>query len=131
MILRVEERYEMIEQLVDFIASREIYSELGEPILFDEGDVFFICKHGTYVHGFAAINKRKGHCFLKYMYVIPEKRGNGIFNQLYKEIEAYANKIECGCIKAVSTNMGLPIYLKNGFIIDKGFKNYHKISKQL
>lgn len=131
MVRTYTDRYEIIEILVDFIANRQVCKELGEPILIDKGDVFFIKKTGTKVIGFAAINKGSNNCLLKYMYVLPDKRGFGLFSELYTEVELYSKQIECPCIKAVCTDSALPIYLKKNFKIDKGFKNYHKISKEL
>jgi GNAT superfamily N-acetyltransferase len=102
---------------------RSIYKELGEPILYDVGDIWidnskcFIC-----------INI-KG--LLKYCYTFQEHRGKGYFSVLYTEIENYLKAQGVTEIKTVATKQAKPIYEKLGYNTTKEFINYFKMTKQL
>lgn len=111
-----------------FALSRDVYKDLGEPILFDEGDRFFVHEENGVINGFAAMSE-KG--FLKYFYILPEYRGNGVFSKIFSTVEDWAVSQGIKTIKAVSTIAGLEIYQKKGFVITHSYTNYHKIEKQL
>ncbi len=108
--------------------SRDVFKELGEPILFDEGDRFFVSEKNGVLIGFSAMTE-KG--VLKYAYIMPGDRGRGLFSKIYELIEDWAMSQGIKTIKAVSTNAGLPVYLKKGFVITHSFTNYHKVEKHL
>ena len=124
MILLAKTKEQCLSLLSEFILDRGIAKELGEAIFFDEGDFFYIKSVKGRSIGFAAINVKK-NTTLKYMYVLPEFRGNGYFGELHKALFK-----DCrGKIKLVATDSALPIYQKYGYQIEKSFVNYHKLSK--
>lgn len=112
--------------------NREVNKELGEPITFEKEDVFlYYVKKDVGPIGFAAFNVSKGVCFLKYMFVEKEHRGGGIFKELLDAVKDLAQDEKATHIQAISTNIGLPLYQKQGFEITKSFVNYHKIQCSL
>jgi len=128
MISILTERKQVSEAICQFTTSRKVLKELGEPIIFDDGDRFFIKQIQGQTVAFAALS---GKGFLKYVYVKTSNRGQGLFLELYKSVEEMAKALEIKEITAVSTLQGLPLYQKNGFEITKSFTNYHKIKKTI
>ena len=123
------EKKSIHEKVAPFAMRRDVFKELGEPILIDEGDVFFIKKDKALdICAFSALS-RAG--VLKYMFVESSHRGNGLFSELYQYIESYAIESGIKKISAVSTAMALPMYQKKGFGVIHSYTNYHKIAKQL
>lgn len=121
----ITNKKEVSDELKEFSISRKVISELGEPIIFDRGDVFCVLKENEKCIAFGAINAKKN--FLKYMYVRESHRGKGLFKEVYLELE----KLCSDKIKTVSTNNALPIYQKYGFTITKSYVNYHNLIKEL
>lgn len=115
-------------KLAGLLLSREVFKELGEPILFDEGDAFFVKEASGRVVGFSAISKDG---FLKYMYVVSDCRKMGLFSEMYEAVETAAQAFGFSAIRAVSTGMALPIYQKKGFEITHSYTNYFKIKKDI
>jgi GNAT superfamily N-acetyltransferase len=110
------------------LLSKEVVSELGESVVFDEGDRFFFEMHGKYCIGFACLSE-KGK--LKYMYVLKSERGKGIFTKLLKSVEEMALSLQLLKIKATSTALALPMYQKKGYKVTKSFTNFYNIEKVL
>lgn len=131
MVSILTNKTKVIAAISDYLLSREVFKELGEPILFDEGDRFFCKIVEKKCIGFACLNVVGDKATLKYFYVAPEHRGNGIFSELYQEVENMAIGLGAKTMKAVSTNAGLPAYQKRGFEITKSWVNYHNIQKTL
>jgi Acetyltransferase (GNAT) domain len=123
MIQQCKDRVSVQYFLVPFLMDRSIVKELGEPILFDKGDTFYIKEINSEVVAFAAITDKN---FLKYVYVVPNKRGLGLFSDLIKVIE----KNHSGLIKATATKIALPMYQAKGYQLIKSFSKYFKIQKQ-
>lgn len=128
MISMLRSAEQIVSKLSCLAMSRIVYKELGEPLIFDEGDVFFIKESQGKTVGFSAMSKDG---FLKYMYVISDCRGMGFFTEMYKAVELSAQAFGFKEIRSVSTKSALPIYQKKGFKIAHSYTNYYKIIKKL
>lgn len=124
MIRKYVDAPSVIELIGSFAMDKQVISELGEPITFEEFDTFYIKEMNSQVVAFAAVN---GNAFIKYIYVIQNKRGLGLFSDLLKAIEKDHQWL---LIKAVATKMALPLYQAKGYTVTKSFTNYFKIQKQ-
>jgi N-acetylglutamate synthase-like GNAT family acetyltransferase len=124
MICKYNDAPSVIELIGSFAMDRSVIKELGEAVVFDEFDTFYIKEMDSKVVAFAAIT---GKAFIKYIYVDRNKRGLGLFSDLLKAIEKDHQGL---LIKAVSTKMALPMYLAKGYTLTKSFSNYFKIQKQ-
>lgn len=133
MIKTINSKSEIILSLKHYLLDRGVFKALGEPILYDEGDVFVLKEKEKYgVAGFAAYNiSDKNVCRLKYMYVDPSFRKSGFFSELYKAVEDQAKLSGANKITATSTDLALGLYINKGFSILKSWKNYHNISKSI
>lgn len=114
--------------LGDILLSKKVFTELGEPILFEQGDRFFFEMHGRYCRGFAALSSSGK---LKYMYVLEAERGKGLFSTLLASVEEMALSLKVFKIKATATASALPLYQKKGYEVTKSFTNFHNIEKVL
>jgi ribosomal protein S18 acetylase RimI-like enzyme len=124
-IQRLIKKTDVIEHLSDVIMDRKVYKELGEPLIYDDGDMWMInVKYNTVV-AFICINNGK----LKYLYTKEKYRKNGYAKELLSEMDKYCIKNNVKSIRLVSTNEGLQMYLNHGFEITKSFKNYHNLIK--
>ena len=95
---------------------RNVYKEMNEPLLFDEGDIWFVLDGG-----FACVNS----CKLKYLYTEPRYRNIGIATSLLQIIDGYGfNKLT-----AVTPVRNKQFYINRGWVIEKTFINYLKITK--
>ena len=135
MIHTTTSKQEAAKYLIDYLLDPLVVHELGEPILFRQNDVF-----GFYEGDLQSepIQTKAFFCvsindsaFLRYIYVNPIFRGQGLFNVLIKSVEDLCVEAGCSCIKAVATNSALPLYLAKGYKITKSYVNYHKIQKDL
>lgn len=93
---------------------------MQEPILVDEGDVWFY-----QIKGFACINGGK----LKYLYCEPNVRNKGIGGDLLREIDEYCSSEKVQLLTALIPIDKKPFYLKKGWKIESELTNYLKISK--
>lgn len=102
---------EMFSNNFHIFNSKEISKELGEQMFIEYGDTWVI--EDT---GFIAYSKEK----VKYLYVKPHSRNNGIGSYLLSFIP------DSKCT-AIATKLSLNIFLKKGFKITKSFTNYFKL----
>lgn len=58
--------------------------------------------------------------YIMNMYTIPGYRSKGIANQLFNSVVKEARDRGCGKITLNATDMGRPLYLKNGFVDSHG-----------
>lgn len=131
MITTTNKKDEIVTSLFDYILDKEVFTELGEPLLYDDKILFFLKKEGVKTIGFAAIEQKDKTAILKYFYVTPSKRKTGVFSELYAALEKHCLESKAQVIKAVSTNMALEAYKSKGFVVTKSWINYHNIQKQL
>lgn len=118
--------------MTEYLLDPMVFAELGEPLLMRDGDVFGFYEgdEPNDVHGFFCLNIKNERAFLRYMYVRPDERGKGIFRHLLEKVEEVCKEAGVQLLEAVSTNIGLHIYLKNGFETKKSYVQYHKIQKR-
>lgn len=115
-------------QIGGYIMDRETIKELGEPLIFDCMDVWFVYEN----KGFVCLNIDGKKSKLKYSYVNKNHRGEGIFSKLMDKAINYCKESGVKEINSISTLMALDIYInKYGFKITKSFVNYFKIKKEL
>lgn len=112
---------QIISRISKYATSRDVFNEMGEPILYDENDIWFFVNHG-----FACINSNK----LKYLYTDPDYRNVGIADRLLGDINKYCIKNKIEELYAVCPSSALGFYKKRGFNAYLSFKNYHKIIKK-
>lgn len=131
MVYQLKNKKDVIKHLSNFILSEKVFKELGEPIIYNKGDVFWVKIHKGVTVGFACVSFKQSSARLKYIYVSDEHRGNSFFSEMYKEVESFCIDLKFERITAVATNQALPIYQKYGFEISKSWKNYHNIFKTI
>lgn len=132
MIYTTEKRDQILKHISEYVLDPVVCRELGEPLLFKVGDVFgFYEDEQKDVKAFFCVSIKAERAFLRYVYVRPNERGNGIFGRLIEEVESLCKEAGISQITATSTNTALPLYLKKGYSIKKSHVNYHNIQKQL
>lgn len=131
MVYQLKNKKDILKHLADFLLEKKVFQELGEPILYEKGDVFWVKIHKGKTVGFACVFFQKDSARLKYIYVQESQRGNGFFTELYNELEKFCIDLKFQKITATCTNRALPIYQKKGWEISKSFKNYHYIFKNI
>jgi len=137
MIYTTESKREILKGLSQFVLDPLVYAELGEPLLIRPGDVFGFydrrdsVEDDTETKAFFCVSLKSGKAFLRYVYVRPDKRGNGLFSKMLEKIEEICREAEAKEIAAVSTSSALPLYLKKGFVVKKSHVNYHNIKKEI
>lgn len=132
MVYTTESKRKILKSLAEYLLDSLVFAELGEPILMRSGDVFGFYEgdEPNDVQGFFCLNIKNEKAFLRYVYVRPNERGRGVSRRLLEKIEEVCMEAGVKLLEAVSTNVGLPIYLKNGFETKKSYVNYHKIQKR-
>ncbi len=60
------------------------------------------------------------NAYIMNMYTIPGYRSRGIANELFQSVVKEAKNRGCGKITLNATDMGRPLYLKNGFVDSHG-----------
>lgn len=113
---------EVVAALADFVMRPEVHRELGEGLTFFDGDRFVVMDDGLRCIAFACLSKANK---IRYVYVRPELRGQGLFGVLMDSVEQMAD----GRITATATDMALRLYLRRGFVVTKSWKKYHNITK--
>ncbi len=63
--------------------------------------------------------------YIMNMYTIPGYRSKGIANELFNSVVKEARDRGCGKITLNATDMGRPLYLKNGFVDSHGDMVYN------
>ncbi len=132
MIHITEKRDQILKYISEYVLDPLVCQELGEPLLFRAGDLFgFYEDEHKDVKAFFCLSIKAQKAFLRYVYVRPNERGNGIFNSLIQEAESICKEADIARISATATNSALPLYLKKGYSVKKSYINYHNIQKEL
>lgn len=131
MIHSTTKQNNVVNNLSDYVINRDVFKELGEPILFDKGDIWFFYKKQKQAVGFCCVLPQKTSMKLKYIYVHPDHRKNGIFKELMNVAEEDAKEKGFDKITAVATNQAYPLYKKRGYETSKSWTNYHNVFKTL
>jgi len=105
----------MIIALQNWILNKEVIKELGEPLVYLEGDTWVINEKG-----FGCINDEK----IRYLFVDKEFRNIGIGSILLKELEKYSCNYELLAPKKV-----IDFYLKHNYKAEKFTVNWVKLYK--
>lgn len=112
--------YYTLDKLKTISTSKDIYKEMGEPILFNENQVWIFAFHKKQLAGFVCYEND----LINYIYTFPEFRNKGLFNILYNELP-YQNW------KTIASNMSLNLFIKKGFKVIKNYKNCHKLELKI
>ena len=70
--------------LGEFMCSREVHRDIGGPIFSQPGSVFFVARDDAEqgVIGFCALSNRGSTVWYDSAYVVPHRRGEGVFTHL-------------------------------------------------
>lgn len=115
-ILELESHYMVADELKMFTCNREVLKELGEPIIIERGQRWFLCMFEGECIGFIGYNSST----ILYAYVVKKYRGEGLFNLMYDNLPIQN-------WQTVASNMSLPIFIKKGFTVIKNYKTCHKL----
>ena len=78
-----------------FATDREVLRELGGPIYSTEGSVWFVAEDDAgEVVGWASLRVSGETLWYDYGYVVPAKRGKGIFGRIARVRDRHARRIE-------------------------------------
>lgn len=77
-----------------FMCSREVHKELGGPIYSNDGVTWFLAVERGDVVGFCATRETTAALWYDYAYVVPNRRGKGVFKRLAKERDKFAKNIQ-------------------------------------
>jgi len=113
----------VISKLAPFAMSRNCFLELGEPVLYLNDTLYYVCEYSGNSIGFAAVQKSKT---LRYLFTDQNFRGIGCASALLNEI---SKDFSCTKLDCVSTAAALNFYLKRDWKIKTSFKNYHKLKQ--
>lgn len=127
-ILKSSNRLETLEYVKDLLWDKQTLKELGEPIIFSEGQRWLLSFEGKVLTGFLVYEEASTAIKLQYLYVLPDFRRLKVATKLYREFE---NQKETDKpIRAIATKMSLEFYKKLGYSITKEFVNYFKVEKK-
>lgn len=95
--------------------NKEVIKELGEPLIYLDGDIWIVNEKG-----FGCINAEK----IRYLFVDKKFRGLGIGSMILKELEKHCCTYELLAPKEV-----IQFYLKHGYKAQKFTVNWVKLYK--
>jgi GNAT superfamily N-acetyltransferase len=95
-----------------FLSRREIVNELGSPVWDDDGKRWFVAIDRGTVIGLAGLRKNGRGFLLISAYVVPERRGQGIYAAL---LRARMTAVGDEPVKAVATKEAVPGLESVGF----------------
>jgi GNAT superfamily N-acetyltransferase len=105
----------MILAIQMWIMNKEVIKELGEPLIYLDGDIWIVNKKG-----FGCINAEK----IRYLFVDKKFRNLGIGSIILKELEKHCCNYELLAPKSV-----IQFYLKHGYKAEKFTVNWVKLYK--
>lgn len=130
-IQKLQKRSKIVAALADYLMDEKTFKELGEPLIYRPGAVYFVYLHKYTNCGFVALEPKGNYLFLRYFYVFEGMRGKGLFSKLHAATVAHAKESGIEYIKCTATEMALHLYLNKGWQIEKSFKNYHNLKLEL
>lgn len=116
--LKTKNLHEIVDILKYFTCSKEVYIELGEPILVDSSQNWIFEYIDHELSGFICYTESK----ILYAYTVPKFRCKGVFSRLL-------NQLPDNKFVVIASEMSYPIFLKNGYKVLKNYKNCHKLEK--
>ncbi len=72
-----------------FLCDREVHRELGGALYSVDGVVWFVALSRGTVVGFCSLRPTEQAYWLDYAYVVPDRRGHGVFTKLAAARDAY------------------------------------------
>lgn len=127
-ILQTDSQLEILTHVKHHLWDRQTIKELGEPIIYDKGQVWLIALEGKVMTGFLTFLETERDYKIQYLYVLPDFRRLRIAAKLYETFEALPIKDKP--IKAVATKMSVDFFVGAGFEVTKQFTNYFKVEKK-
>lgn len=120
------EQSEVIKCIAPLAMSKQVFKELAEPLLYEDGDIWWCDIFCRETVSFCCINI-DGR--LKYLYTKPELRGNGMASKMLKDADIFCQVNNINELRAVCPKSALDFYLNRGWVINRSFTNYFKIQK--
>jgi GNAT superfamily N-acetyltransferase len=118
---------EVLTHVKHLLWNRQAIKELGEPILWQDGQVWLIACEGKVMTGFLTYLETERNYKVQYLYVLPDFRRLKVAARLYEAFEQQTTKKP---IQAIATHMSLDFFKSAGFEVTKAFVNYFKVEKQ-
>lgn len=102
-----------------FLCSREVHKELEGPIFSGPNTWWLFATEGDRdVIGFCALRETEGAYWFDYAYVIPDRRGEGVYSALSEERERLLAEMPPKPIRVVCRESRWPGFADRGFSID-------------
>ena len=109
------------------ITSQLTVRELGEPVITNESQIWYVVYDKKRVVGFSSNYVKKDGMHIGYLYVTPRYRNDGLGSQLLRKQIEYAKEIKVDSLKVVAPALIVKLYEKHGFNITYEFVNYKKM----
>ncbi len=105
------------ELIGPFLGSRDVHRDLGGPLFDDPGKIWFVARRGRRLVGFCALAEEGSHAVLKSAYVLPDERGQQIYDALFRARLAYAEELGLP-MRSVVTSAAIGTFRRYGFKSD-------------
>lgn len=116
LLRKLTDKDEVCDAIKHFATDKTVIQELGEPLIYDRAQVWWVCYEKNIIAGFICYKDDK----ILYAYTVSKFRRKGIFNLLYLQLPHLA-------WKTVASNASKDIFLKKGFTIIKSYNVCHKM----
>jgi GNAT superfamily N-acetyltransferase len=96
------------------VMSRQVVKDLAGPVYSSPATTWLVARDGAAVVGFASLRQVGGAWAFDYGYVVPERRGKGVFAKLAKERDKLVRKAPAPC-RALIPERRWPHYEERGW----------------
>ena len=109
-----------------YIAYNEVSKEIGDRVIDKDGKKWCVLYTTSGKKGFVSYFKAEDKIVIEDLYINKKDRGNNYSDVLIKYI---INKFKRDDIFVIANNNSKCLFLKNGFEIEKSFKNWHHLKR--